>query len=225
MGPEYDFSMWPEHARPRGPRLSLKFLIGALATGVVCAVAASAVYSEFARPPAAEAMVGRAWPLSSAADESRAAGGAWSAMTAKPSETTGAAPAADRPAKPPRAAQPSRQVALPTIGTTASAREDKQAKPLAPAASATPAPVAGEAASPANEVAAAPGEQAKPEEKPKVRKKARKKRPVEEAGVAQVYQYPDGRRVTVIRRSAENSDYGRPPPGYYPYPGRPGYYQ
>jgi hypothetical protein len=252
---DYDYSMWPEHVRPRRRHISLKLLACVFATGAVCAIAVAAVLAEFAPASlsqAASQATGRSWPVFSPAEDSRAAGTlaprpalqevavtpVAPAEAAAVAETTGSA--SSRAAKP--TARATRPLTLPTIGTSHASTPDAAAKtePAKPAPATTEAaktePAKTEAVKPApaeqqteaalrKELDAASETKPAAVDKPKPRKKARKR--VEPAyGTAEVYQYPDGRRVTVIRRPdnpAFGSGYGRPT--YQAYPGRPGYYQ
>ncbi len=108
----YDYSLWPEHARPRRRRLSFRTILTSLAVLAVSAFAARVVYSELVPPPETQQLQGRTWPLQTAVDQRQA----------RVPQQAGAADAEPAKAKPARVPVPvnstTRRVMLPTIGTS-----------------------------------------------------------------------------------------------------------
>lgn len=203
---QYDYSLWPEHARPRRKRFSLKAIATTLTILVVCGFAASVVYSELTQSSDPQALVGRTWPLQHVTEQQAQA-------QVKPPVQAAPAPGAVDPdaakqAKP--APRPPVNVAnrklMPTIGTarppetdgSAAAAPPPSAEPLQGAsadAAATPPETTAEV--PADSKPAAGEKPTKPHKKVAVHRRWERNTA---AVASQVYDYPDGRRVTVYRR-------------------------
>ena len=231
----YDYSLWPEHARPRRRRFSLKAIAATLTVLTVCAFAGSVVYSEFTQVPNSRALVGRTWPLQPVVDQPvqvtpPPVQAAAAPVTEPDAEATQAKPA---PRMPVNAAN--RKV-LPTIGTARaqSAETDGRgtSSPRPSTEASVPTPPAAVAITPETTASTDTPAELKPVavEKPaKPRRKVTHRRQQERSNTpvvaTQVYDYPDGRRVTVYRRLNTPEGYNGYASTGYPTPGtwRPAY--
>lgn len=219
----YDYSLWPEHARPRRKRFSLKAVAATLTVLTVCGFAASMVYSEFTHPSDPKALVGRTWPLQHVTEPvAQVTPPASQAATAPLAETDAAKGAKLAPRAPVNAAN--RKV-MPTIGTARapSSETDGRGTPVptrsvdTPAAPEIPAatPITPETASTDNPAEAKPVV-AEKDKKPHKKVAHRNRQDRSNTAVVATQGYDqDGRSVTVYRRFNQPEGYNSYSPGGY----------